>query len=105
METKVSVTRNYASMFTEVRVYRHSSAGGFDVLVGNGKNLWEWVNIGEGWEMPATLSLDENAVVQLRDALNKSTPPPTNDSDLRDALELERARVDLFLDKAMERMI
>ena len=49
-------------------------------------------------EVPRLLSLPIEALEALRDALNQHSPP-TDDRDLRDALAVERARVDRILDR------
>lgn len=51
---------------------------------------------------PALLRLPREAVEALRDALNGHMPP-TDDRDLRDALQVERARVDRMLDAVLDR--
>lgn len=51
---------------------------------------------------PAVLRLPREAVEALRDALNGHMPP-TDDGDLRDALKVERERVDRMLDAALNR--
>lgn len=49
-----------------------------------------------GQEVPALLKLPREALEALRDALNREMPP-TDDRDLRDALRVERERVDRVL--------
>lgn len=49
-------------------------------------------------EVPAFLRLPREAAEALRDALNGHMPP-RDDRDLRDALRVERERVDRILDR------
>ena len=53
---------------------------------------------GPAAEVPRLLTLPPEALDALRDALNQHSPP-TDDRDLRDALSVERARVDRILDR------
>ena len=47
------------------------------------------------------LRFSDEALIALRDALNGHAPP-TSDADLRDALKVERSRVDRIIDNALE---
>ena len=53
-----------------------------------------------GVMFPTLLLLPEGAVTALRDAFNGHAPP-TDDADLREALNVERERVNRILDSAL----
>lgn len=55
----------------------------------------------EGVVIPPFLRLPRDAMLALRDALNGHAPP-VDDADLREALNVERARVDRLIDNALE---
>lgn len=58
----------------------------------------EWQN--DGFEVPPLIRLPIEAVEALRDALNGHLPP-RDDTDLHEALAVERSRVDRILERVL----
>lgn len=85
--------------YYDVYLGRHIGSGIFEVVVGIDDETQMFVleTVGEGEAMPPLLTLPTPAIDALREALAEVAPPPS-DSDLREALEHERGRVDKLLD-------
>lgn len=88
---KAQVADAVASFNVEVRI---ANIYGDDMHVVHPGGELE--RIRRGAEVPAVLSLPREAIEALRDALNGHAPP-SSDADLREALRVERARVDRIL--------
>ncbi|MFN2347139.1 MAG: hypothetical protein ABR616_15680 [Dermatophilaceae bacterium] len=58
-------------------------------------------DVAEGVYVEPFLRFPETAIGAIREALEEFSPPPT-DADLRDALELERQRVDRVITRLLD---
>ena len=91
MGWKAQVSDSLTSFNVEIRL---ANVYHDDMHVMRPDGTVETVRVGS--EVPPVLSLPREAVEALRDALNGHAPP-SSEADLREALEVERGRVDRIL--------
>lgn len=94
MSWRAHVTDSFAAIGVEVRIVDAYDDHADVVTVEDGRTIA--TRVGRGEQMPPALTLPYEAVEALRDALNGHAPPPS-DADLREALQVERGRVDRIL--------
>ena len=99
MEYRASVVYDPIRRLAEVRL--GTTEGHAAVEVDEFGNIVMEEQPTPGVMIPPLLFLPEDMMLALRDAFNDHAPP-TDDADLREALSIERARVDRVLEKALE---
>lgn len=92
MDYRVSAVPDPFGEYTEVRVAYNDCAA---IEVDEYGNI-VMMEQPPGAAVPPLLRLPRELVVPLRDALSGVAPPPSG-ADLREALDIERARVDAVL--------
>lgn len=86
----------------EIRLAERTSEG-YNVAVRANDGDVEVEHVSVGVEIPVFLSLPADALDAIREAYEESRPRD-GDSDLRESLELERERVNKFIDAIVDRL-
>lgn len=100
MEIKADVTHDYLSGWAEIRLIAKENGNFYAAKVDeNGFITLE--QHAEGTIVPAALKMPRDIALAIQAALNDHAPVQ-QDQDLREALKIERARVDKILNKVVQ---
>ena len=96
MKTYATVEHDFAFGVVHLRVARHYGGDEVHALTPDG----DWAVLEPGRATDPCLTVGIHDLPAIRDALNGFLPP-SDDTDLREALQVERARVDRILDRSL----
>lgn len=101
MECKGQVTHDYLTGWTEIRMIAKHNGTTYAATRVNEDGSIVLEQHPEGTVVPAVLRMPRDFALELQAALNDHAPVQ-QDADLREALKVERARVDKIIDKVVE---